>query len=87
MGRIFNEEERKIYKNLIDYPEDFTYKCLTAYSDDEEMEELLREKSFLVISKIQRESNEEITTSDIIEADRNNNMGEIVQRAYKIENL
>ena len=85
MGRIFNEEERKIYKDLIEYPETFIDKCLSVFPEDEEMIELLEEKSFLVILKIQREINKEITSSDIVDANEHYNMDEIIQRAYMIE--
>lgn len=85
MGRIFNEEERKIYKDLMEYPETFIDKCLSVFPEDEEMVELLEEKSFLVISKIQREINKEITSSDIVDANEHYNMDEIIQRAYMIE--
>ena len=85
MEKIFTDKERENYKGLIEYPEDFIDKCLTIYLDDEEMVELLKEKSFLVITKIQREINKEITSSDIVEAYEYDNIDEIVQRAYKIE--
>ena len=85
MEKIFTDKERENYKGLIEYPEEFIDKCLTIYLDDEEMAELLKEKSFLVITKIQREINKEITSSDIVEANEYDNIDEIVQRAYKIE--
>ena len=85
MEKIFTAKEREKYKGLIEYPEEFIDKCLTVYLDDEEMAELLKEKSFLVITKIQREINKEITSSDIVEACEYDNIDEIVQRAYKIE--
>ena len=85
MERIFTDKERENYKGLIEYSEEFIDKCLNVYLDDEEMVELLKEKSFLVITKIQREINKEITSSDIIEAYEYDNIDEIVQTAYKIE--
>ena len=85
MEKIFTDKERENYKGLIEYPEEFIDKCLTVYLDDEEMAELLKEKSFLVITKIQREINKEITSSDIVEAYEYDNIDEIVQRAHKTE--
>ena len=82
MERIFNKKEREIYKDLMEYPETFIDKCLSVFPEDEEMVELLEEKSFLVISKIQREINKEITSSDIVDANEHYNMDEIIQRAY-----
>ena len=85
MGRIFTKEQREKYKNLIEYPQKFIDKCLSIYKEDEEIKELLEEKSFLINAVINSIVNKQITSSEIVEAYRNDNIDEIVQMAYKIE--
>ena len=44
----FADAIRKNFNNKMEYPQDFIDKCLSVYPDNEEIKELLEDKSFLL---------------------------------------
>lgn len=71
MERRFTEEQRNQYKDLIEYPQAFIDKCLLVFAEDEEMKELLEEKSFLVNAILNSEIKKENSSKEICKTLKN----------------
>ena len=55
---------RKSFENKMEYPEEFVIKCNEIYPDNEEIEELLKTKSFLLGSVLKRLSSQDETNQE-----------------------
>ncbi len=71
MKRRFTEEQRNQYKDLIEYSQEFIDKCLLVFAEDEEMKELLEEKSFLVNAILNSEIKKENSSKEICKTLKN----------------
>lgn len=77
---IFTEKEIELYKNKMEYPQEFIDKCLKLYPDNEEVKELLDMKSFLLGSYIKNSIPAAITYEDIVEANKKCDFTEVARK-------
>ena len=68
MGRKISDIVKDNFKNKMEYPQEFIDKCLKAYPDNEEVKQLLDDKSFLLGSFLREHMPKEITSKELSES-------------------
>lgn len=76
---------KKSFKNKMEYPQEFIDKCLYAYPDDEEIKQLLKDKSYGLRMALNKKCPKEITTEELIEAAEKGTTDELVERGKRIK--
>lgn len=76
---------KKSFKNKMEYPQEFIDKCLYAYPDDEEIKQLLEDKSYGLRMALKKKCPKEITTEELIEAAEKGTTDELVERGKRIK--
>ena len=82
---VLTKEQREKYKGLMEYPQEFIDKCLLVYPNDELVKELLEERSLALLAVLDERRSQIISTEEIVEASKNGEMDDIVERAKKVE--
>ncbi len=85
MSKWFDDMQKELNKNKIDYPQDFIDKCLIIFPNDEVIKTLLDDKSFLLGEELQKRSKQVISEQELREASENSNMEEVVKKAKTVE--
>ena len=76
---------KESFKNKMEYPQEFIDKCLYAYPDDEEIKQLLEDKSYGLRMVLNKKCPKEITTEELIEAAEKGTTDELVERGKRIK--
>ncbi len=85
MSKWFDDMQKELNKNKIDYPQDFIDKCFMIFPNDEVIKTLLDDKSFLLGEELQKRSKQVINEQELREASENSNMEEVVKKAKTVE--
>lgn len=85
MSKWFDDMQKELNKNKINYPQDFIDKCLIIFPDDEVIKTLLDDKSFLLGEELKNRSKQVITTEELAKANENGSTEELVRKAKTIE--
>ncbi len=84
MGFVGNQVIEN-FKNKIEYPQEFIDKCLSVYPDDEDVKQLIEDKSFLLGRYLRQHVPALITKKELIEASKNGTMEELNKRGEEIK--
>ena len=76
----YQENQRELNKNKMNYPQDFIDICLKTYPDDEEVKEFLETKSFLLGNYIRKSIPAKITEEEIAAACKAGNFSEVARK-------
>ena len=68
----------KNFEGLIEYPEEFQKKCISLYSDNEKIIDLLSKKSYLLYNELVIP--DEVTDEEILEASNKNDFTEVARK-------
>ena len=85
MANWYNEMQRNLNKNKMDYPQDFIDKVLESFPEDEEMKTLLNDKSFLLGEYLKKMSSKKISAEELTSANENGTMEELVKKGNQIK--
>ena len=84
MGFVGNQVIEN-FKNKIEYPQEFIDKCLSVYPDDEDVKQLIEDKSFLLGRYLRQHVPALITKKELKEASENGTMEELNKRGEEIK--
>ena len=76
---------KESFKNKMEYPQEFIDKCLCVYPDDEEIKQLLKDKSYGLRMALNKKCPKEITAEELIEAAEKGTTDELVERGKRIK--
>lgn len=85
MIKWYDDMQKKLNKNKMNYPENFIDKCLSVFPEDEEIITLLDDKSFLLGEELEKRSKQVISTEELAKASENGNIEEVAKKAKTIE--
>ncbi len=77
---IITDDQKELYKNKMEYPQEFIDRCLKVFPDNEIVKELLETKSFLLGSYIKNSIPAAITYEDIVEANKKCDFTEVARK-------
>lgn len=85
MSNWYDDMQKELNKNKMEYPQEFVDKCLSVFPEDEEIKTLLDDKSFLLGEALQKKSKQVISTEELAKASEIGTTEEVVKKAKTIE--
>lgn len=85
MANWYEKRQRELNKNKMKYPQEFIDKIRNNFPEDEEMNALVDEKSFLLGEYLKKVSSRTISAKELSSANKNGTMDELVKKADQIK--
>lgn len=85
MSNWYEETQKKLNKNKMEYPQEFIDKCLKVYPNDEVIKTLLDDKSFLLGAELEKRSKIKISSEELAESGKKGTTSELVKKADTIK--
>ena len=85
MAKWYDDMQKKLNKNKMEYPKEFIDKCLSVFPEDEEIKTLLDDKSFLLGVELEKRSKQVISAEELAKASENGSTEEVVKKAIIIK--